>query len=71
MNQLLFGFPGGMELVVIFLVLLLIFGHRLPGLARSLGKGVTEFKRGLKEPADSKGAEALPSVKKKEPNRGE
>lgn len=36
-----------LEIVVIGLIVLLLFGHRLPGLARSMGLGITEFKRGL------------------------
>ena len=44
------GFP---EMVVIFVVALLVFGpKRLPELGRSLGKGLSEFKRatsGLKD----------------------
>lgn len=37
------GFP---ELVVIFVVALLVFGpKRLPELGRSLGRGITEFRR--------------------------
>ena len=37
------GFP---ELVVIFIVALLVFGpKRLPELGRSLGRGITEFRR--------------------------
>lgn len=45
------GFPNGMEWVIILVVVLLLFGHRLPGMARSLGSGITEFKRGLKDGA--------------------
>jgi len=37
------------EIVAILVVVLLLFGHRLPGMARSLGSGITEFKRGLKD----------------------
>ncbi|MCA8949292.1 MAG: twin-arginine translocase TatA/TatE family subunit [Planctomycetes bacterium] len=44
-----FGLPGGWEWIAILVVVLLLFGHRLPGMARSLGSGITEFKRGLKE----------------------
>ncbi len=44
-----FGIPGGWEWIVILVVVLLLFGHRLPGMARSLGSGITEFKRGLKD----------------------
>ena len=31
---------------------LLLFGHRLPSLMRSLGRGVVEFKHGLNAPPD-------------------
>jgi hypothetical protein len=30
------------------LIALLLFGHRIPGLARSLGTGIVEFKKGLR-----------------------
>lgn len=36
-------------LVVLFLVLLLFGGKKLPELARSMGRAVQEFKGGLKE----------------------
>ncbi len=38
---------GPTELIVIGLVSLLIFGNRLPSVMRSLGKSVTEFKKGV------------------------
>jgi sec-independent protein translocase protein TatA len=38
---------SGIEIVVVLLVVLLLFGNRLPGLMRSLGQGVVEFKRGV------------------------
>lgn len=41
------GLPGGYEVIVIGFVALLIFGNRLPGVMRSLGKSVTEFKKGV------------------------
>lgn len=47
-----FGLPGGWEWIAILLVVLVLFGHRIPTMARSLGSGITEFKRGLKEGAD-------------------
>ncbi len=40
------GDIGMQELMVIFLIVLLLFGSdRIPALARGLGKGVREFKR--------------------------
>jgi|TARA_B110000091_G_scaffold188375_1_gene210170 sec-independent protein translocase protein TatA len=47
MNEeiLLAAMPGGWEMVVIALVILLMFGaKKLPELARGLGQGIREFK---------------------------
>lgn len=42
--------PGPFELALIFLVVLLLFGaKRLPEIGRSLGSGLQEFKKALKE----------------------
>ena len=42
--------PGPMEIVVILLVVLLLFGtKRLPEMGRALGEGIREFKKALKE----------------------
>ncbi len=56
---LLFGMPGPTEWLIILVVVLILFGNRIPGLARSLGSGITEFKKGLAEgdSADGKGTE--------------
>ncbi|MBN2294477.1 MAG: twin-arginine translocase TatA/TatE family subunit [Pirellulales bacterium] len=40
---------GPTELFVVCLVALLLFGNRLPSVMRSLGKGISEFKRGMSE----------------------
>lgn len=45
-------FPGTMELIIIGGLGLLIFGRRLPDVARSVGKSIVEFKRGLREVKD-------------------
>ena len=41
---------GGVELMVILVIILLFFGaRRVPELARSLGRGKREFQKGIKE----------------------
>jgi len=45
--------PGSGEWIVILIIGLLIFGRRLPDVARSLGKSVNEFKKGMREFQDS------------------
>jgi sec-independent protein translocase protein TatA len=41
--------PGTFELLVVAGVALLLFGHRLPGVMRNLGRGVVEFKKGVQD----------------------
>ena len=41
---------GPQELFWLFLIVLFIFGaKRIPEIGRSIGKGIQEFKRGMKE----------------------
>ncbi len=53
---MLFGPLGATELLVIILVVLLFFvgGKKIPELARGLGRGISEFKQGLKDAPTSK-----------------
>ena len=39
--------PGGMEWFIIGAIGLLIFGKRVPEVAKSLGRSIVEFKRGF------------------------
>jgi sec-independent protein translocase protein TatA len=51
-----FGSFGGTELIIALVIILLLFGaKRIPELARSLGKGTREFRKGFSEdPEESK-----------------
>jgi sec-independent protein translocase protein TatA len=44
---------GSGEWMIILVIALLIFGRRLPEVARGLGKSVNEFKKGMREFQDS------------------
>ncbi|MCQ2191818.1 MAG: twin-arginine translocase TatA/TatE family subunit [Paludibacteraceae bacterium] len=45
------GFPE--LLLIVFVVLLLFGGKRIPELMKSLGKGVSSFKEGMKDVTDT------------------
>jgi len=48
MNPLLAFALGPMEIAILLVIGVLLFGRRLPEVGRSLGKGIVEFKKGLK-----------------------
>lgn len=50
MLSIFMGFLGGYEWIVILVAVLLLFGGRkIPELMRGLGRGIKEFKDGVKE----------------------
>jgi sec-independent protein translocase protein TatA len=62
----MFGIGQTELLIVLALAMLLFGGSRIPGIARSLGKSITEFKKGVKGieddgDDDSKKAEEKPA----------
>lgn len=46
------GLPGYAEILIVLFVGLLLFGKRLPEVARSLGRSVVEFKKGVRDIRD-------------------
>lgn len=61
---------GTTEMIVVMVVILVLFGHRLPSVMRSMGRGIKEFKEGVNdstdEDADRLDDEAPKKVKKSE-----
>ena len=65
--------PGGWEMVVIAIVILLLFGaKKLPELARGLGKGIREFQKAKDDLVDEvqKQSEATPEIKEPSQTKG-
>lgn len=57
--------PGPFEMLIVGIIALLLFGKRLPEVARSLGKGIVEFKKGVRGIEDDVDV----SVHRREPAR--
>jgi sec-independent protein translocase protein TatA len=51
-------FGPGNWLIILGIILLLFGANRLPDLMRSLGRSVTEFKKGINDPSDEEGEAA-------------
>jgi sec-independent protein translocase protein TatA len=62
MNSAIFGFgmPGPFEIAIIAGIFLLLFSKRLPGVMRSLGSSIVEFKKGIGDQADDDSEKADP-----------
>ncbi len=64
----MFGMPGGIEWIIILIVALIIFGKRLPEVMRSMGRGIVEFKKGVKGVEDDV-EDAMEDSAKKNPEK--
>ena len=58
---------GPTELIVIAVLGVLLFGRRLPEVGRYLGKGIVEFKKGMKGLEDELENSYTPSPNRQEP----
>ncbi len=66
-----FGMPGGGEMIIIMIVALLLFGNRLPQVARSVGRSFMEFKKGLQGIEDELKSAAMETSKPSPPKTRE
>jgi sec-independent protein translocase protein TatA len=53
-DSAIFGFlmPGVPEILIVGAIVLLLFGKRVPGVMRSLGSSIVEFKKGINDTGD-------------------
>ena len=51
---------GGQEMVILLIIGVLLFGRKLPEVGRYLGKGIVEFKKGIKGLEDEIDTAAAP-----------
>lgn len=65
------GLPGGYEVWIILVIILLLFGRRIPQVARSLGQGISQFKKGLTEPDAEVEAQVKAEEEKAEEEKAE
>ncbi|MEQ8765894.1 MAG: twin-arginine translocase TatA/TatE family subunit [Planctomycetota bacterium] len=63
---LLMWSPGLPEIIIIGVVAVLLFGKRIPEVARSMGRGITEFKRGIKDEPDENNRDKIEESKARE-----
>ena len=52
--------PGLPELAIVFVIVMVLFGNRLPGTMRSLGQSLVQFKKGMREDDDDTSNDKLP-----------
>lgn len=63
---MILAFSGSTEILIIAALVLLFFGGRkIPELMRGLGKGVSSFKQGMKEPLENDKEEVKDTTKEK------
>jgi sec-independent protein translocase protein TatA len=65
----MFAGLGPPEMLVVLGVAVLLFGKRLPEVGRSLGKGIIEFKKGLRGIEDEFHSVTTPPPERYEPHR--
>jgi sec-independent protein translocase protein TatA len=49
MYTLAFAMPGPLEMIIVGVICVLLFGQRLPQVAKSFGQSLMSFKKGFKE----------------------
>jgi len=58
MNMPFAFFLGQTEMLIILVIAVLLFGTRIPSVMRSMGQGITEFKKGMNDTDDEPASES-------------
>jgi len=67
----MFGGFAPIHWLLVLLVALLLFGNRLPEVARSIGRSINEFKRGMRDVKDEFDEDGEPSPRLRRPPEDE
>lgn len=67
MNTFAFFTLGGQEMIILLIIGVLLFGRKLPDVGRYLGKGIVEFKKGIKGVEDDLDTSATASRQESAP----
>ncbi len=62
-----FGATSPWHVLIVLVIVLLLFGNRLPSVMRSLGRGMVEFKKGMEGIEDDTEGQEGAKDKAKEP----
>ena len=50
---IMFGMPGPSEILIVLLIVLVLFGgSKLPEIGKYMGKGISEFKKAMRDSSD-------------------
>ncbi|MFN9719071.1 MAG: twin-arginine translocase TatA/TatE family subunit [Planctomycetota bacterium] len=58
-NPQLAWVPGIPEMVIVLVIIMVLFGNRLPSTMRSLGQSLVQFKKGMREGDEDNGPDKL------------